>query len=260
MADDRLRELERRFRETGAAQDEAAWLRERLRAGALDEERLRLAALFAHDAALLVCESEPLEGSKLYAALADLDRSAVVRAMAALAVASRCDLPLGAELLAAADAWIACPCDEHAQAAQEASQRAPQVGVSGALRGLGNSFLEEMASEARDLRAGGASIQEFLRHARAKASAMATNVVRHLPRPQLALGVCAFAAWSAFWANGRREIDSEPAWLEIALEFFARTCPDDDPTAAAAAEVVPWALGYRDPVAGRLPAGEDPIP
>jgi len=33
VTDDRLRELERRFQETGAAEDEAAWLRARVRAG-----------------------------------------------------------------------------------------------------------------------------------------------------------------------------------------------------------------------------------
>lgn len=50
MSDARLREAERRWRESGALADEAAWLRERVRAGALDDARLRLAAYVGHAA------------------------------------------------------------------------------------------------------------------------------------------------------------------------------------------------------------------
>ena len=44
MTDERLRELERCWRESGSVEDEAAWLRERVRVGELSEARLRLAA------------------------------------------------------------------------------------------------------------------------------------------------------------------------------------------------------------------------
>jgi len=44
MGDQRLRELDRRRRETGRAEDAAAWLSERLRAGELTRDRLELAA------------------------------------------------------------------------------------------------------------------------------------------------------------------------------------------------------------------------
>lgn len=54
MADDRLRELERTFRRTGAPADEAAWLRARVQAGELTEGRLRLLAHLGHAAAALV--------------------------------------------------------------------------------------------------------------------------------------------------------------------------------------------------------------
>lgn len=53
MSDSRLRTLERRWIETGAVEDEAAWLRERLRAGGLSEEQLALAAHCAHEGARL---------------------------------------------------------------------------------------------------------------------------------------------------------------------------------------------------------------
>ena len=50
MSDERLRELERRWKETRAVQDEAACLSERVRSGNLDRERLRLAAYLGNEA------------------------------------------------------------------------------------------------------------------------------------------------------------------------------------------------------------------
>lgn len=44
MSDERLRQLERKWPESGGITDEAAFLRERVRIGALTEDRLRLAA------------------------------------------------------------------------------------------------------------------------------------------------------------------------------------------------------------------------
>lgn len=54
MADSHHRELERRWRETGAVADGAAFLRQQVRTGALSEERLRLAAYADHPAARAV--------------------------------------------------------------------------------------------------------------------------------------------------------------------------------------------------------------
>lgn len=51
MSDQRLRELERRFRASGDAQDEAAWLAERLRVEPGLRERLGAAACVGHSAA-----------------------------------------------------------------------------------------------------------------------------------------------------------------------------------------------------------------
>lgn len=51
MADQVLRQIERRFRETGSSDDEAAYLQSRVRAGDLDPTRLRLAARLGHPAA-----------------------------------------------------------------------------------------------------------------------------------------------------------------------------------------------------------------
>lgn len=53
MSDERLRELERRARETGAADDQAAWLVERLRMARLTRRRLEAAAHCGHEGARL---------------------------------------------------------------------------------------------------------------------------------------------------------------------------------------------------------------
>ena len=51
MSDERLRELERRWQETGAVEDKAAYLRARLRADDLERKRLELAAYLGDAAA-----------------------------------------------------------------------------------------------------------------------------------------------------------------------------------------------------------------
>lgn len=58
MTDARLRELERRWKETGAVEDEAAYLLQKVRAGALTQERLELAAYCAHEASCLATNLE----------------------------------------------------------------------------------------------------------------------------------------------------------------------------------------------------------
>jgi len=53
MSDAKLRELERRWKESGAVEDEAAYLLERVRVGDLEREKLELAAYCDHPAARL---------------------------------------------------------------------------------------------------------------------------------------------------------------------------------------------------------------
>lgn len=65
MSDGRLRELERRWAETGSSEDEAELLRERVRVGALTLARLELAALLGHPAAGLASGLDPMELTRL---------------------------------------------------------------------------------------------------------------------------------------------------------------------------------------------------
>jgi hypothetical protein len=50
MSDERLRELERRWKGTGSVEEEAAWLRERVRVGEVPVARVRIAASLGHAA------------------------------------------------------------------------------------------------------------------------------------------------------------------------------------------------------------------
>ena len=58
MTDERQRELQRRYRETGTVEAEEAWLHERLRAGATDRDRFAFAAFLGHVASQRVLELE----------------------------------------------------------------------------------------------------------------------------------------------------------------------------------------------------------
>lgn len=60
MSDERLRELERRARETGAPDDQAAWLVERVRMGRLERRRLEVAAHAGHEGARLALGTKTL--------------------------------------------------------------------------------------------------------------------------------------------------------------------------------------------------------
>jgi len=51
VTDSKLRELERRWKETGSVEDEARYLLERVRVGDLERERLELAAYCGHEGA-----------------------------------------------------------------------------------------------------------------------------------------------------------------------------------------------------------------
>lgn len=71
MTDLRLRELERRWRESGAPHDEAALLRERVRTGDLPEARLRAAALLGYAPARLAGADAQVAGRERVEALID---------------------------------------------------------------------------------------------------------------------------------------------------------------------------------------------
>jgi len=129
MSDERLRELERRWQETGALADQAAFLKERVRSGGLEPERVRLAAFLGSELAKAALGAEPeppgVEG--------DVDLQAWVEAIAAYGQPALARLAVAAadhsarmvsssgippRAVQAAEEQILCPCDAHAEEAR----------------------------------------------------------------------------------------------------------------------------------------------
>lgn len=131
-----LRALERRWRETGAAEDEGRWLAARVRAGELDGAWLEALAFFGHEAALLAggkaADPWDLDDSNVWGGkLRPLGTPVVIRAALAAAwlgvepwerahpdAAGRGPRPM----LEAVEAWLGCPCARHAEAAKTAGE------------------------------------------------------------------------------------------------------------------------------------------
>ena len=145
MADVRLRELERRWRETGAEEDEVALLAERLRAGRLDAASARLAALLGCPRATRAVGA--VAGERSLPALAvHLGHGGPVTLGRAVIAAARAtsgawrdegappEAPARFErALAAAEAWVVCPCDQHEDAAVDEGRAAIPLAGLGAL-------------------------------------------------------------------------------------------------------------------------------
>src|SRR4051812_34939207 len=138
MSDAHLRELERRWKETGSVEDEARLLAERVRTGALSEMRLELAAYCGHAASRRVARTdEPPNFSAWLAGLERFGGEALVRALTQLARRAlpkwrptrlhpeRRLWPL--EAVVAAEAWTSCPCEDHLEKAWAAAEKAVEA-------------------------------------------------------------------------------------------------------------------------------------
>lgn len=125
MSDQKLRELERRWKETGSPEDEATWLLERVRVGDLTRERLELAAYCGHEGAKRLVQS-PDVPADLWDWAKGLGRwekrtVAFVAAEAAESVlylwTSAGGTPEPERCLTVTKAWLDCPCEAHREAA-----------------------------------------------------------------------------------------------------------------------------------------------
>ena len=74
VSDATLKDLERRWTETGTVEDEAAWLRARVQAGQLERERLRLAAYCRHSASQAALGAEEANATGECAEIQELIR------------------------------------------------------------------------------------------------------------------------------------------------------------------------------------------
>lgn len=128
MGDARLRDLERCYRESGAEDDLERWLVERLRAGELDRDRLRVAADLGSAAAARAIDAPvPPAVGRFSPRLVDLDVELVLRIYAA-AARGRLEEQLARPGVApategwpkdyrvaveAAEEQVVCPCEGH---------------------------------------------------------------------------------------------------------------------------------------------------
>jgi hypothetical protein len=126
VSDQRLRALERRWRETNSSEDEAAYLLERVRVGDLRIERLELAAYCRHEGAQKAVRGysadEEVSIDHWAEALGAWGQEALVIAIVVVAsalkpgpasIASR--MGRSASAIRAAAAWATCPCPAHAE-------------------------------------------------------------------------------------------------------------------------------------------------
>lgn len=154
MTDDRLRRLEREAI-TGGLDARARWLTERTRVGELAEDRLRLAAWLGDPAAEQALGRAVLapptitigrwvRGLVPWQTETPWAREAFARAAAAAAravLACFDDGALATRAVVALEAWIRCPCDEHAQAAAALGGQVPiQRGAAGLFAARGVRF------------------------------------------------------------------------------------------------------------------------
>ncbi len=142
MSDEKLRELERRWKGTGAVEDEAAFLLERVRAGELTQERLELAAYCGHQAATAAMAHQPFSGTleDWVRGLAGFGFAPVDQLAARVAVAVADSVQGGWErrgddgddtpqqAIDATRAWIDCPCSNHLRAAERTAEIAHETG------------------------------------------------------------------------------------------------------------------------------------
>lgn len=215
MTDERLRELERKWRERQSVEHESSWLRARVAAGELDPSKLALARHLGYPAAAEGSTSTPTEEVS-EEALCLLDQPAALRALVALG--RRAEVAagdgFGAAALSAAEDWIVCPCNYHADAARVAAEFPVSF-----LGGEGPLLSTPTARLAAGLLSGGDYFStNGLEEARSRGNF--TPIIRF--------------ALDCLEEQGRQ------LNLPVAPLSWLRD------------ELAPWALGYSDPVSARV--------
>ena len=128
MSDQRLRELERKWRESGTVEDEAAYLREQVRVGDITREGLEIGASFGDEIARFTLADQAPSllpaGSleELLEMIKSCSKQVVIRAALAAVRAAGCSsiedwdadyVDFHHQLIEAACDWLRCPCDDH---------------------------------------------------------------------------------------------------------------------------------------------------
>jgi hypothetical protein len=267
--DGRLRELWRRYQDSGAAEDEARLLAYRLRVGQLDPERIELARHLEHPAALLLPPQElewddPLDHAFTGWAgrLCERWPDAAVRAGVAAArhAAASCeggDLhPVVLAVVEGIESWILCPC------------RACADGVDTALTAARAGADSHLAAQALSVVAGVSVRASWSEPAtpRPDPGLRGAALVRDLYRQedQATLRDAERVAWAtvqvfasvATYAVDRRRQRAASLANARAIHLAGDLCRDEAVIRTLIrADVVPWALGYGDPVQERAAGG-----
>lgn len=127
MTDQRIRDLERRWKESGTQEDEAALLRARIQAGQIGEERLRLAARCGSRAAASVSPEEAADLSDWTWVEAE-DQETQVRL--AIALSGLVRIRNRTRLLGHLERWVLAGCPVEGLLRQRASNAWLSVGAS----------------------------------------------------------------------------------------------------------------------------------
>ncbi len=206
---------------------DAAWLRARLRAGDLTADGLELAAYCGDGAAAQVSGRSPepvAQHNNLWAdGLRKWGAIATIRAIVALARYFACDWRPGVGVgdlergLRTSEQWILCPCDQHRR---EALDRRVTAGGWGWFNRLAETIPKRATMRAR--RAG--SVAESAALAIEELAAPGT-----LPN-----------FWPQLWR------------MTLPLPWSKPKEDGADLRSAITEELIPWAVGFRDPVAERL--------
>ena len=264
MSDVDLRDLERRFRETGSVEDEATWLRARVQAGELEQGRLDLAAYLC-DPASLAAQRDRLPNPRgweswLAALRADPNARVVLNALSSISPPATCsDLRSCVEgELKDEVVWSHGEPDALrvvlSRLAETGLVKTTDLGDQGPVRisPRGTQWLE---SNRR--------VSDNLAHLRACLSLLllsrpaweAQDPGNWRPRKvcetleEFLLCPCE-ACWGGwlFWHKGRFTLTDAREYLRDLARGDALV------RARVRDEVVPWALGYRDPVHERVEA------
>ena len=146
MSDARLRELERRWRETGAVDDEVAFLQERLRVGELELRAVEIAAYLEDGASGRLVEVRPFRGLPL--GLTEYGRAPCARLLLELAregvPAWRAERPGGERLFTDAERWVEEPGAETVKPLRYRRARAV-MGLEGAPVGVEAQLAHDLA-------------------------------------------------------------------------------------------------------------------
>jgi hypothetical protein len=255
VSDERLRDLERRWKETGAVDDEAAWLKERVRVGDLSQVGLVVAAHLGHSGALVATGTKRAD---LDFSRDEEDEEGNRRLLQPWATALLHTSPQGARRALIAGAYASLPFFEtwlDSDLPRRAVEAAETLVMSGGAPREGLSELVAAVFGVCPDRGYGAPPEDTDRGesaATAAALALRLCLTDKVQEQHVFEGLCCAdraLSWSRFeysrsqpcdWSPAKASPVSSAAVVELVRE-----------------EVVPWALGIHDPVAARVMAQQE---